>query len=43
MELDRNSHHVLGNINDEIVRKYVRNQLSEMDKQELRGKQLRIV
>ena len=33
----------IGNANDEVIRKYVRNQLREMDTQEVRAKQLRIV
>ena len=33
----------IGNANDEVIRKYVRNQLKEMDTQESRAKQLRIV
>ena len=33
----------IGNANDKVIRKYVRNQLNEMDVQESRAKQLRIV
>ena len=32
----------IGNANDKVIRKYVRNQLQKMDSQELWGKQLRI-
>ena len=32
----------IGNANEEAIRKYVRNQLSEMDKQEAKTKQLRV-
>ena len=33
----------IGNANDEVIRKYVRNQLEKMDAQEAWGKQLRLV
>ena len=33
----------IGNANDEVIRKYVRNQLRKMDVQEAWGKQLKIV
>ncbi len=33
----------IGNANDEMIRKYVRNQLKKMDTQEAWGKQLKIV
>jgi len=33
----------IGNANDEVIRKYVRNQLKKMDTQEEWGKQLKIV
>ena len=32
----------IGNVNDQMIRKYVRNQLKKMDEQEERGKQLSI-
>lgn len=33
----------IGNANDEIIRKYVRNQLKKMDAQEMWGKQLKVI
>ena len=33
----------IGNANDEVIRKYVRNQLKKMDSQEAWGKQLRLI
>ncbi|MEX0939864.1 MAG: IS200/IS605 family transposase [Candidatus Babeliales bacterium] len=33
----------IGNANDEVIRKYVRNQLKKMDAQEIWGKQLKVV
>ena len=33
----------IGNANDKVIRQYVRGQLKEMDAQEARGKQLRIL
>jgi putative transposase len=32
----------IGNANEEVIRAYVRNQLKEMDKEELKAKQLRL-
>ncbi len=32
----------IGNANEEVIRKYIKNQLNKMDEQELRSKQLRV-